>query len=215
VYLARYSALHLIILLCSPLPLFVLPPSLQLCVGIALIGNPPIVFLDEPSTGMDPASRRFMWDLIASTMKHRSVILTTHSMEECEALCHSIGIMVGGRLRCLGSSTHLKQVYGSGYQLDVNVAESAQAAFQEYLTEAVGTVSILEQHGASLKFTVRKAHPTSGARTTIGRIFRLMESIRAKFEIKDYAVSETSLEQIFINFAKQQEEETGVPAGME
>jgi ATP-binding cassette subfamily A (ABC1) protein 3 len=51
----------------------------KLCVGIALIGNPPIVFLDEPSTGMDPGSRRFMWDLIASTMKHRSVILTTHS----------------------------------------------------------------------------------------------------------------------------------------
>lgn len=63
---------------------------------------------------MDPGSRRFMWDLIASTMKNRSVILTTHSMEECEALCARTGIMVGGRLRCLGSTTRLKNVYGNG-----------------------------------------------------------------------------------------------------
>jgi len=77
------------------------------------------VFLDEPSTGMDPVSRRFMWNLISSTLSGRSVILTTHSMEECEALCARIGIMVSGRLQCLGSLPHLKQRYAQGYQLDV------------------------------------------------------------------------------------------------
>jgi ABC-type Na+ transport system ATPase subunit NatA len=63
----------------------------KLSLGVALIGNPPIVFLDEPSTGMDPKARRDMWSLISSTMAGRSVILTTHSMEECEALCSRIG----------------------------------------------------------------------------------------------------------------------------
>ena len=75
-------------------------------------GNPAIVFLDEPSTGMDPKARRFMWDLISATMQGRSVILTTHSMEECEALCARIAIMVSGRLRCIGSAAHLKARYG-------------------------------------------------------------------------------------------------------
>jgi ABC-type multidrug transport system ATPase subunit len=83
----------------------------KLSVAIATIGDPAIVFLDEPSTGMDPVSRRFMWNVIvkmATQDQSCSVVLTTHSMEECEALCTRIGIMVGGRMQCLGSAQHLK-----------------------------------------------------------------------------------------------------------
>ncbi len=58
---------------------------------------------DEPSTGMDPVSRRFMWEFLTETMANRAVILTTHSMEECEALCARIGILVLGELKCLGA----------------------------------------------------------------------------------------------------------------
>ena len=65
--------------------------------------------------GMDPVARRFMWDVIASISKERSVILTTHSMEECEALCNRLCIMTTGNLRCLGSIQHLKNKFGQGY----------------------------------------------------------------------------------------------------
>jgi ATP-binding cassette subfamily A (ABC1) protein 3 len=61
----------------------------KLSVAIAMIGNPPVIFLDEPSTGVDPAARRFMWDVISrisSVRKTTSIVLTTHSMEEAEAL---------------------------------------------------------------------------------------------------------------------------------
>lgn len=87
----------------------------KLSVAIATLGNPPIIFLDEPSTGMDPAARRFMWDVInrISTMrKHSSIILTTHSMEEAEALSNRISIMVDGTLKCLGSVQHIKNKFG-------------------------------------------------------------------------------------------------------
>jgi ATP-binding cassette, subfamily A (ABC1), member 3 len=90
----------------------------KLSVAIAMIGGPILVFLDEPSTGMDPVARRFMWNVISrisSVQKGCSIILTTHSMEEAEALCTKIGIMVGGRLRCLGSTQHLKSKFGKGY----------------------------------------------------------------------------------------------------
>jgi len=73
---------------------------------MAMVGNPPIVFLDEPSTGMDPKAKRFMWSIISkiSTLRKKStVILTTHSMEEAEALCTKIGIMVNGKFKCFGS----------------------------------------------------------------------------------------------------------------
>jgi ATP-binding cassette subfamily A (ABC1) protein 3 len=91
---------------------------------MAMVGNPPIVFLDEPSTGMDPKAKRFMWSIISkiSTLRKKStVILTTHSMEEAEALCTKIGIMVNGKFKCYGSSQHIKDKFGTGYELDVKV----------------------------------------------------------------------------------------------
>ncbi|KAF0712753.1 hypothetical protein As57867_004679, partial [Aphanomyces stellatus] len=97
----------------------------KLSVAIAMIGSPPIIFLDEPSTGMDPVSRRFMWDVIAdisTRSKESTILLTTHSMEECEALCSRVGIMVGGRLRCVGSIQHLKHRFGDGLMMHVRVA---------------------------------------------------------------------------------------------
>lgn len=71
-----------------------------------MLGNPPIVFLDEPSTGMDPKARRFMWNVISrisTKRKQSSIILTTHSMEEAEALATKIGIMHEGQFKCMGS----------------------------------------------------------------------------------------------------------------
>jgi ABC-type multidrug transport system ATPase subunit len=79
----------------------------KLQVAISIIGNPPIVLLDEPSAGMDPEARRFMWQVVKGLSQRANksaVILTTHSMEEAEALSTKMGIMVtGGVFRCFGS----------------------------------------------------------------------------------------------------------------
>jgi ATP-binding cassette subfamily A (ABC1) protein 3 len=93
---------------------------------MALIGNPPLIFLDEPSTGVDPQAKRFMWDIVSkiSTQRKKSaVIITTHSMEEAEALCTKMGIMVSGEFKCFGSATHVKDKYGTGYELEIKVRE--------------------------------------------------------------------------------------------
>ena len=99
----------------------------KLSVAIALLGNPPIVLLDEPSAGMDPEARRFMWSVvekISQRDKKSAVILTSHSMEEAEALSTKMGIMVrGGIFRCFGSSQHVKSKYGIGYEIEVKVAK--------------------------------------------------------------------------------------------
>ncbi len=96
----------------------------KLSVGIALLGSPPVIILDEPSTGVDPVARHFMWNVISDIVTERkeaALILTTHLMEECEALSNRIGIMVGGRLRCLGSAQHLKEKFGMGFQLEMTL----------------------------------------------------------------------------------------------
>lgn len=101
----------------------------RLSLACAMIGQPQIVFLDECSTGVDPVARREIWQLISDMVsgenipqeEKTSVILTTHSMEECEALCPRIGIMANGRLRCLGSAQHLKNKFGQGYQVELKI----------------------------------------------------------------------------------------------
>ncbi|RVW16551.1 ABC transporter A family member 1 [Vitis vinifera] len=110
----------------------------QLSVAIAMVGDPPIVILDEPSTGMDPIAKRFMWEVISRLSTRRgktAVILTTHSMAEAQALCTRIGIMVGGRLRCIGSSQHLKTRFGNHLELEVKPTEVSHVDLENLLAE--------------------------------------------------------------------------------
>ena len=80
--------------------------------AVALIGDPRVLLLDEPSTGMDPEARRSMWEVIEAVSGKRSVVLVSHSMEECEALCTRIGIMVSGRLQCFRlDTTHQVEIW--------------------------------------------------------------------------------------------------------
>ena len=76
----------------------------RVSLAIALLAEPSVIFLDEPTTGLDPETKRAMWSLIDIAKAGRSIVLTTHSMEEADALCGRIGIMAYGRLRCLGPS---------------------------------------------------------------------------------------------------------------
>ena len=186
----------------------------KLCVGLALVGNPPIVFLDEPSTGMDPASRRFMWDFIAHTMKGRAVILTTHSMEEAEALCQRIAIMVGGALRCLGNAQRLKSLYGDGYQLAVTLAPDQLAAFQQEMSRLFPACRVVEALDTLLKYEIPKLN-SDGSRVSIGSVFRLMEQLKVKYGVREYAVSETDLERIFIRHCEQDRIKHGEHPGAE
>uniref|UniRef100_A0A6Q2Z9C1 ABC transporter domain-containing protein n=1 Tax=Esox lucius TaxID=8010 RepID=A0A6Q2Z9C1_ESOLU len=97
----------------------------KLCFALSMLGNPQIVLLDEPSTGMDPKSKQRMWRSIRAAFKNRQrgAVLTTHYMEEAEAVCDRVAIMVSGRLRCIGSIQHLKGKYGRGYSLEIKLRE--------------------------------------------------------------------------------------------
>ena len=108
----------------------------KLSVAISMLGNPPIILLDEPSTGMDPEARRFMWSVIhkmSTKGKKSSIILTTHSMDEAETLCKRMGIMVNGEFVCMGSAAQIKDTYGYGYECNIRIKPMPQEKQLEIL----------------------------------------------------------------------------------
>ena len=110
----------------------------KLSVAISMIGNPPIILLDEPSTGMDPEARRFMWSVIhklSTKGRKSSVIMTTHSMDEAETLCRRMGIMVNGEFVCLGTANQIKDKYGYGYEADVRIKPMTQEKQRELMDQ--------------------------------------------------------------------------------
>uniref|UniRef100_A0A8C2X200 P-type phospholipid transporter n=1 Tax=Cyclopterus lumpus TaxID=8103 RepID=A0A8C2X200_CYCLU len=173
----------------------------KLSTAIALIGCPQVIFLDEPTTGMDPKARRFLWDCILSVIKEgRSVILTSHSMEECEALCTRMAIMVNGRFKCLGSIQHLKSRFGDGYTVIVKVGGSSPALkpVEDFVQQSFLGSVLKETHHNTLQYHLPY---TQGA---LANIFSQFTRHQQRLGVEDYSVSQTTLDQVFVNFARHQ-----------
>lgn len=89
----------------------------RLSVAISSIGNPRIIFMDEPTTGMDPVSRRDVWNLIMRLKRNKVIVLTTHAMEEADILSDRLAVICDGKLKCVGTPLYLKNNYGDGYRV--------------------------------------------------------------------------------------------------
>uniref|UniRef100_A0A673IBJ2 Cholesterol transporter ABCA5 n=1 Tax=Sinocyclocheilus rhinocerous TaxID=307959 RepID=A0A673IBJ2_9TELE len=181
----------------------------KLCFALSMLGNPQIVLLDEPSTGMDPKSKQRMWRAIRAAFKNkqRGALLTTHYMEEAEAVCDRVAIMVSGQLRCIGSIQHLKGKFGRGYSLEINLRE-----------ELTGLQQVALLHKEILKIFPHAARQDSFATLMVYKIpmedvkslaesFAQLENAKQNFNFEEYNFSQSTLEQVFMEFAKEQENE--------
>lgn len=174
----------------------------KLSVALSMIANPTVNFLDEPSTGMDPETRRFMWDYITSVREGRALVLTTHSMEEADALCSRIGIMIRGQLRALGSSQELKSDFGEGYQVMLRVGGSridADNIFGEVDT-LMESLSTGVKHEESANMVKRYEIPSNDV--DLAKIFEQINDNAESYGIIDFSVSQTTLEDVFLKFAR-------------
>ncbi|XP_053132329.1 phospholipid-transporting ATPase ABCA3 [Hemicordylus capensis] len=174
----------------------------KLSAGIALIGGPPVIFLDEPSTGMDPVARRLLWDAVTRTREcGKSIIITSHSMEECEALCTRLAIMVNGQFKCLGSPQHLKSKFGSGYTLLAKTRSDEEDNLQALKTFVEKTFpgSVLKhEHQGMVHYHLTNKN------LTWAQVFGALENAKEKYCVEDYSVSQISLEQVFMSFTRFQ-----------
>jgi ATP-binding cassette subfamily A (ABC1) protein 3 len=176
----------------------------KLSVAIALIGAPRLLLLDEPTAGMDPLARRGLCEVVAAISAHCAVVLTTHHLEEVEALADRAAIMVGGRIECLGTLEHLKATLGVGYQVAVRVDDVsyAQSVEQRLQHEYPGCVKLVEHHQTKLNFTVK-----NGPSTSLSSLFGLLHEMKTSrdtqdsFGVIDYTVSQSSVEEVFLAVA--------------
>ncbi|CAG7727472.1 unnamed protein product [Allacma fusca] len=184
----------------------------KLSTAVAMLGEPAIILLDEPTAGMDPMARRHVWNAIGRVRDDgTSVLLTSHNMEECEALCSTLAIMVKGQFKCLGSPQHLKSKLCPGYKLVLQLPFQASSScldrndtddweilvqsFQDFLQRRFPGCILKDSRCGFLEYLLPKES------ATWAEIFAVMEEANRTFAIEGYNVGQVDLEQVFFNFA--------------
>lgn len=175
----------------------------KLSLLIAICGYPKQIILDEPTAGMDPSTRRMVWNVIKEIkiVNNSSLIMTTHSMEEAENLCDRLAILINGRLICIGSSEYLKIKFGEGYILEIQ-SENIER-FQLDIIEN-GHLFGDKEYKVEQQTSNNRCKYYVKMENNLGYVFKIMEQCKKDGLILNYSFNQTSLEQIFINFAKKQ-----------
>lgn len=126
------------------------------------------------------------------------------SMEECEALCTRLAVMVNGQFKCLGSPQHLKSRFGEGYFLIARVSITSDGVIPnmepliKFIEQKFPGCILIDIHQNYLNYHITNTN------MTLAEIFGTIEKAKVDFNIEDYSVSQTTLEQIFLNFARAQ-----------
>eukprot|EP01029_Cantina_marsupialis_P023803 TRINITY_DN5_c0_g1_i14.p1 TRINITY_DN5_c0_g1~~TRINITY_DN5_c0_g1_i14.p1 ORF type:complete len:1762 (-),score=590.84 TRINITY_DN5_c0_g1_i14:220-5505(-) len=168
----------------------------RLSIGMTLLGQPPIIFLDEPTTGLDPETRNGIWKTIERCKRDRCVVLVSHSMEEVDALCTRVGIMATGSMRCIGTPLHLKAKFGSGYQLKVNLAKgSSDIKLSDFLRSLCEASTIVYSFGDSRTYRIP-------AQISVAELFKVMDERMQDLNVKEWSISHTSLDEVFVNIVQ-------------
>lgn len=174
----------------------------RLSVACASVGDVKVIWLDEPSTGMDPLSRRRVWALINQLKRKRIVVLTTHAMEEADALGDTVAVLAGGRLRAVGTTLFLKSRFGAGYQLNLLTTPANTEALKQYVTETLPGAEIVGEAAGNVTVGLPRASTRH-----LPAFLRRIESAGAEGGtdlVKEWGVSNSTLEEVFLRLGAQQ-----------
>lgn len=150
---------------------------------------------------MDPATKRYLWNALCKVRDSgTSIVLTSHSMEECEALCTRLAIMVNGNFKCLGSTQKLKSKFSEGYTLTIKIQkdeihdDTEMETIERFVKKNFPSARVQEKHRELITFYIAdKSLPWS-------RMFGIMEKGKTALHIEDYSLGQSSLEQVLIKY---------------
>ncbi|XJO74377.1 hypothetical protein BDV3_005203 [Batrachochytrium dendrobatidis] len=181
----------------------------RLSLVISTIGDPKVIFMDEPTTGMDPVNRRCVWSFIERFKRGRVIILTTHSMEEADVLGDEVGVMSNGRLRAINNAIALKTKFGAGYSVSIvtNVEDSEHV--QNIVRDIVPNAVLGDYSAGALLYQFL---PTSVS--VVPKLVKWLEE-NPEGLVKSWGIGQTTLEEVFLKliresnalFSKRDEEE--------
>ncbi|KAH9623722.1 hypothetical protein KSS87_006304 [Heliosperma pusillum] len=169
----------------------------RLSVAISLIGDPKVVYMDEPSTGLDPASRNNLWNVVKQAKQDRAIILTTHSMEEAEVLCDRIGIFVDGGLQCIGNPNELKGRYGGSYVFTMTTSSEHDTEVERMVQNLSRNSQKIYHISGTQKFEIPKNE------IRISNVFKAVEDAKKRFTVQAWGLADTTLEDVFIKVARE------------
>ncbi|KAG9397675.1 ABC transporter [Carpediemonas membranifera] len=167
----------------------------RLSLAIAFTGSPSVVFLDEPTTGLDPVTRSAVWETVRRHKHGKAIILTTHSMEEADVLGDRIAIMAAGRMMCVGKSLTLKNAFDAGY----HIALITEPGRGREVLDLVGSEHVLRD--IDLRSQTADSVILSVPRDAIDRmpdILRRFDLMKSAGLLAGYTVSLTTLEDVFL-----------------
>uniref|UniRef100_A0A0E0B1Z0 ABC transporter domain-containing protein n=1 Tax=Oryza glumipatula TaxID=40148 RepID=A0A0E0B1Z0_9ORYZ len=162
----------------------------RLSVAISLIGDPKVVFMDEPSTGLDPASRNNLWNVVKEAKRN------PHSMEEAEVLCDRLGIFVDGDFQCLGNPKELKARYGGAYIFTMTTSPDQEQEVEQLVHDLSPSANKIYHLSGTQKFELPKQE------VKIAEVFRAVEDAKKRFTVHAWGLVDTTLEDVFIKVAK-------------
>ncbi|CAG9467760.1 unnamed protein product [Pedinophyceae sp. YPF-701] len=170
----------------------------RLSFSISIMGDPAVVFLDEPSTGLDPASRRNMWEVIRKYKRDKALILTTHSMQEAEVLCDRLGIFVEGKLFCLGNPKNIISRYGGYILLTITTLPEHLGAARKLAESLAPDCQRTYALGGTQKFHFQASD------VQLSQVFRRIEEATSSgsLQLLDWAVHHANLEDVFLEVAR-------------
>jgi ABC-type multidrug transport system ATPase subunit len=174
----------------------------RLSVAIALIGGSQVVILDEPSTGLDPQSRYDLWACIQERRVGRTILLTSHSMEETERLADRVGIMCMGQMRAIGGPNELRLRLGQGYRLVIQTPPLCAAVVHQVILEKMSRQASLETMlGDQLVYMLPRED------LKLSEIFQVMDWMQRSGTVTDWSVSQATLEDVFLRVTREAEQE--------
>eukprot|EP01125_Pyxidicula_operculata_P020313 TRINITY_DN749_c0_g1_i2.p1 TRINITY_DN749_c0_g1~~TRINITY_DN749_c0_g1_i2.p1 ORF type:complete len:298 (+),score=73.48 TRINITY_DN749_c0_g1_i2:657-1550(+) len=175
----------------------------RLSLAISLVGKSKITFMDEPTTGLDPATRRKIWGIIARGKADRAIVLTTHSMEEAETLCNNIGILAHGTLRCFGSPQHLRSTHGEGYILTIAYKPGDKKP-KQYISTKFPKMECITKFRGTRQYKVKKGV------FSIADVFAALEKDSSDNGIMDWGINQIGLEDIFQSIVSKSKAENNL-----
>ena len=177
----------------------------KLSISISLIGGSKVIFLDEPSSGMDITSRRNLWEILKRQTDGKIIILTTHYMEEASVLGKRIGIINAGKMKCIGSPLFLIEKYGKFMSLNVTKEEDCDSnTIIEFIKNNAEDIEY-EALSEEIMFRIPIKNENSGKKTNfdLKSFFTKFDDNVKKLRIKSYSVSMPTLEDVFLNVAAE------------